>query len=91
MGFDEIKKTVTGALGDEKKTDEILDKGADFVNDKTGGKYTDQVKQGRDFIDSKVGDPNAPADGGQQAGGDKGEGGGQQGKGAQGGAQGGGR
>lgn len=56
MGFDEIKKKVSDVLGDEKTTDDALDKGADFINSKTGGKYADKVKQGRDAADGKVGD-----------------------------------
>lgn len=56
MGFDELKKKVTDTLGDEKQTDDLLDKGAAAINDKTGDKFAGQVQQGRDFIDGKVGD-----------------------------------
>ncbi|MFV0426189.1 MAG: antitoxin [Beutenbergiaceae bacterium] len=59
MGFDEIKDKVTGALGDEEKSDSLLDKAEDLINDKTGGKFADQVGKGRDFIDGQVGDEKA--------------------------------
>ena len=63
MGSDEIKKKAKSALGDEQKTDEYLDKGADFINEKTGGKHSDKVQQGRDFLDDKIG--GADSDGGR--------------------------
>ncbi|MFV0254279.1 MAG: antitoxin [Beutenbergiaceae bacterium] len=59
MGFDAFKDKVTDALGDEERSDSILDKAEEFINDKTDGKYADKVEQGRDFIDGKVGDEQA--------------------------------
>lgn len=56
MGFDAFKDKVSEVLGDEQQTDSALEKAEDFVNDKTGDKYVDQVQQGRDFVDGKVGD-----------------------------------
>ncbi len=56
MAFDELKKKASEALGNEKTSDDALDRGSDFINDKTGNKHEDKVKQGRDFIDGKVGD-----------------------------------
>ncbi|MFX4272090.1 antitoxin [Propionibacteriaceae bacterium Y1685] len=32
-----------------------IDKGQDFVNEKTGGKYEEQVTQGGDFIEGQLG------------------------------------
>jgi len=56
MGLDDIKKKVTDALSDEDRTDAHLDKGADAINQRTGGKYADKVDKARDFLDDKVGD-----------------------------------
>ncbi|HLS14428.1 MAG TPA: antitoxin [Beutenbergiaceae bacterium] len=56
MGLDDIKKKVTGALSDEDRTDAHLDKGADAINKRTGGKHADRVSKAREFLDSKLGD-----------------------------------
>lgn len=56
MVFDSIKKKVTEVLGDEKQTDSVLDKAADFASEKTGGKYDDKIAQGREAADGKIGD-----------------------------------
>lgn len=52
----DVVDTVKGALGDEEKTDAALTKAADFVNDKTGGRFEDKVSSARDAADSKLGD-----------------------------------
>jgi hypothetical protein len=39
----------------EKKSDSVLDKGAEFADDKTGGKHADQIAKGREFADEHVG------------------------------------
>lgn len=62
--FDEIKNKAADALkqhGDkvEGATDSALDKAAGAIDDKTGGKFSGQVEQGRDFIDGKIGEENA--------------------------------
>ena len=43
--FDRFKKKA-GKLADEheEKIDSAIDKGADFVDDKTGGKHTDKIE-----------------------------------------------
>ena len=56
MVFDSIKKKVTEVVGDEKQTDSVLDKAADFASEKTGGKYDDKIAQGREAADGKIGD-----------------------------------
>lgn len=49
MGFDEIKDKVTGALSDQnEKIDESIDKIADFVDDKTGGKHSEKIDSSAD-------------------------------------------
>lgn len=57
-GFDELKNKAAEALKNEEKTDDALDRAADFANEKTGGKHSDKVQQGRDFLDRKLGDEN---------------------------------
>lgn len=59
MGFDAFKDKVNDVLGDEQQTDDAIEKAKDFANDKTGGTYADQVEQGGDFVDGKVGDERA--------------------------------
>lgn len=54
--FDEWKKKAADALGDEEKTDSALDKGAEFLDEKTGGKYSEKIQKGRDKLDEKFGD-----------------------------------
>jgi len=55
-GFDELKRKASEALQNEEKTDSALDKGAQFLDEKTGGKYSEKIQQGRDKLDEKVGD-----------------------------------
>lgn len=62
--FDNIKNKVTDMAkehGDklEGATDAALDKGADLIDDKTGGKFSDKIQQGRDIVDGKIGEENA--------------------------------
>lgn len=37
---------------------EAVDKGADFANDKTGGKYEDQINQAKDSLGGDSNDDN---------------------------------
>lgn len=39
----------------EGVSDDALDKASDFANDKTGGKFEDQIEQGRDVADGQIG------------------------------------
>lgn len=62
--FDNIKNQVTDMAkehGDklESATDAALDKGAELIDDKTGGKFSDKIQQGRDIVDGKIGEENA--------------------------------
>ncbi|HYP46860.1 MAG TPA: antitoxin [Propionibacteriaceae bacterium] len=52
--FDKAKD----ALGDHP---EVVDKAGDFVDDKTGNKYTSQIDQGETFVEGHLADPNDPA------------------------------
>jgi len=56
MGFDAFKDKVNDILGDEQRSDDALDKAADFANEKTGDKFADHVEQGRDMADGKLGE-----------------------------------
>lgn len=62
VGFDELKNKATEALGNEDQTDSALDKGADFVGEKTGGQHDDKIQKGRDFLDDKLGEQGAEGD-----------------------------
>jgi hypothetical protein len=63
--FDKAKD----ALGDNiERVGAGIDKAADFVDDKTGNKYTEQIDQGAEFVRDKIEDiandpPAAPAEG----------------------------
>jgi MT0933-like antitoxin protein len=66
--FDKAKD----ALGDNiERVDAGIDKAADFVDDKTGNQYTEQIDQGAEFVRDKIEDiandppaaPAAPAEG----------------------------
>lgn len=37
-----------------------LDKAGEFVNEKTGGKYADQIEQGKRMADERLGEQGAP-------------------------------
>jgi hypothetical protein len=51
--FDKAKD----ALGDNiEQVDAGIDKAADFVDDKTGNKYTEQIDQGAEFVKDKLDD-----------------------------------
>lgn len=54
--FDDIKKAVDD---NEEKIEAAIDKAADFVDQKTEGKYAGQVDQAQNFLKDKIGEPNA--------------------------------
>ncbi|TDC46587.1 antitoxin [Jiangella ureilytica] len=61
MGFDEIKNKVTGLIsGNADKVGDGVDKATDFIDDKTGGKYSEHLEgvddKARDFIDGLDGE-----------------------------------
>lgn len=58
MGFiDKIKGAVSG---NADKADDAIDKAADFIDDKTGGKHTDKIDsvsdKAKDLVDKLDGD-----------------------------------
>ena len=58
MGHDDLTNKAKDAVNSEKGeefSDQGLDKATDFANDKTGGKFEDQINQGRDGVDGKLG------------------------------------
>lgn len=58
MGLDDLTNKAKDAVNSEKGeefSDQGLDKATDFANDKTGGKFEDQINQGRDGVDGKLG------------------------------------
>lgn len=56
MGFLDKAKEMLGKH--EEKVEGAVDKVADMVDDKTGGKYADQIDKGQDAAKDFVGDPN---------------------------------
>jgi len=40
----------------EDKVDDIVEKAGDFIDDKTGGKFSDKIDAAQDAIEDKTGD-----------------------------------
>ena len=58
MGLDDLTNKAKDAVNSDKGeefSDQGLDKATDFANDKTGGKFDDQINKGRDAADGKLG------------------------------------
>lgn len=58
MGFEDLTNKAKDALNSDKGeeiSDQGLDKAADIANDVSGGKFGDQINQGRDAADGQVG------------------------------------
>ncbi|WP_375424113.1 Rv0909 family putative TA system antitoxin [uncultured Friedmanniella sp.] len=55
MGLDELKDKV-GGEGLEKASDAGIEKAGDAVEDKTGGKGGEQIEQGEQLADNKIGE-----------------------------------
>lgn len=53
--MDKGKDALSNAMGDEQKSDDLLDKGEGFANDRLAG-HEDQIAKGRDALDDRVGD-----------------------------------
>ena len=49
MGIGDFINKGKDALGNEEQSDKLLDGASDGINKVTGGKFEDQVSQGRDF------------------------------------------
>lgn len=60
-----IKDKLTKLFGNEKNTDQVLDKAEALATEKLGADKADQIKKVRNAIDDKVGDQpgDAPAEG----------------------------
>lgn len=57
-GFDDLTNKAKDALNSDKGeelSDQGLDKGADAANNLSGGKFEDQINQGRDGADGAIG------------------------------------
>lgn len=59
-----IKDKLTKMFGDEKNTDQVLDKAEALATEKLGADKADQIKKVRNAIDDKVGEKqgDAPAE-----------------------------
>lgn len=55
MGLDDMKDKAKDAATSEKATDAGLDKGEKMAEDRSGGKYGEQIDKGRDAADDKLG------------------------------------
>ncbi|GAB3311558.1 antitoxin [Epidermidibacterium keratini] len=65
MGLGDMLGKGKDALGDEEKTDQLLDKGQQAAGDRFSGQE-DKIQQGRDAIDDRIGDGGQQQDGQQQ-------------------------
>ena len=59
MGIGGLGDKAQDALGNEKVTDQALDKGEDFADDKTGGRYDEQTDKAGDLADQRIGQQDA--------------------------------
>ncbi|GAB3132286.1 hypothetical protein GCM10027289_20040 [Tsukamurella serpentis] len=59
MNFNDIVNKAKDALG---KNPGMLDKAGDFVNDKTGGKYADQIGKAKDAAQKFTGQQGQPGE-----------------------------
>ncbi|MDO5727950.1 MAG: antitoxin [Bowdeniella nasicola] len=58
MGLGDMVNKAKEALNSEQveeKTDEVLDKVADFVSEKTGGAHDDKIRRARNYVDEHLG------------------------------------
>jgi len=58
MNFGELGKKAKDFLDSEegeRKSDSVLDKVADVVDERTGGKHAAQIQKGRDVADEHIG------------------------------------
>jgi hypothetical protein len=58
MNFGELGKKAKDFLDTEdgeRKSDAVLDKAADFLDERTGGKHAAQIEKGRDMADEHIG------------------------------------
>lgn len=67
MGLMDNAKDALGNNPD--KVSQGVEKGGDFIDEKTGGQYADQVDKGQDFANERLGGGDAQQDAGQQDGG----------------------
>lgn len=57
--FDSAKEKLSGLAGENKdKVDEGVEKAGDVVDDKTDGKYSEQVDKAQDFAKDHLDDNN---------------------------------
>ena len=75
MGLMDNAKDALGNNPD--KVSQGVEKGGDFIDEKTGGQYADKVDQGQDFANERLGG-DAQQDAGQQQDGQQHDGGQQQ-------------
>ncbi|MFH5821713.1 antitoxin [Georgenia sp. AZ-5] len=55
MGIGDKAKDFLSTDKGEQKSDDALEKGSDFVSDKTGGKYDERLDKGVDAADDRIG------------------------------------
>lgn len=63
MNFDNLKDKASEAAeqhGDkvEQFSDQGIERGGDALDDKTGGKFSDQIDKGQQAADERIGDDN---------------------------------
>jgi hypothetical protein len=54
-GFVDKAKNALNSEEGERRSDQVLDKVEQFVDEKTGGKYDQQTDKARDFADEHLG------------------------------------
>jgi hypothetical protein len=54
-GFADKAKDFLDSEQGEQRSDQALDKAAEFADDKSGGKFDNQIDKGRDAADERIG------------------------------------
>ena len=57
MGLMDKAKDALNSDKGEQVSDQALDKGEQFADQKTGGKHASQIDKGRDLADERIGQP----------------------------------
>ena len=62
-GFGDKAKEFLDSEQGEQRSDQGLEKAEQVADDKTGGKFEDQIGKGREFADEHIGQDDANSDG----------------------------
>jgi len=56
MAFDELKDKFESSGLEEKASDAGIERAGEFVEERTGGKFDEQIEKGEDLLDDRIGE-----------------------------------